>query len=364
MWSKPYGSTGKQVSVIGFGGMRFANPDDIDANAEVVLHAYERGITYFDTAPHYCQDKSEAILGAAFRKMTPGTFYSSSKCMAADGDEFRRSLEQSLGRLGLDRITFFHIWCLIRPEQWGERVRGGAVEAALKAKEEGLIEHVVASAHLAGDDIRELLTHGEIEGITLGYCALNFPYRQDGVRAAGELGKGCVTMNPLAGGLIPQHPERFAFLKGPDDPSVVAAALRFNVSDPDVTCALVGFTTKAHVDEAVEAVEGFTPYSDARRDALRQHILDSFGELCTGCGYCLPCPEGIPIPQMMDVYNLRLIGQDDKTLKGRLKWHWNVEAEMAAQCVECGVCEDRCTQHLPIRDRLKEVAALAEEPAE
>jgi len=358
MWTKPYGSTGKKVSVIGFGGMRFANGDDIDANAEIVLHAYRKGITYFDTAPGYCKDRSEEIMGAAFRQMKPGTFFASTKCMKPDGGEFRRVLERSLKRLGLQKIHFHHIWCLLNPGEWGQRKAGGAVAAALKAKDEGLIDHVVASTHMSGQDLHEVIADGVIEGVTLGYSAINFPYREAGVRAAGEAGLGVVTMNPLGGGLIPQNAERFDFLRGPADMSVVQAALRFNVSDPHVTCALVGFTTKQHVEEAVAAVQGFRPYGLAHVQWVRRHILESFADLCTGCGYCLPCPHGVPIPKLMDTYNMRLLGQDDKALAGRLKWHWGIAASEAAACESCGQCEEACTQHLPIMQRLKEIAKL------
>jgi len=359
MWTKPYGQTGKDVTVIGFGGMRFANPEDIDANAEVVLHAYRKGINYFDTAPGYCSDKSEDIMGAAFRHMKPGTFYTSTKNMASDGGELRAGLEKSLKRLGVDRVDFFHIWCVITVEQWKQRQEGGAVAAALKAKEEGLVSHVVVSSHLPGKDLSQMLREGPFEGVTLGYCAINFPFRGEAVETAGRMGLGVVTMNPLGGGVIPGNAERFDFLRGPEDPSVVAAALRFNVSNPNVTCALVGFTTKEHVDEACAAVEGFQPYDESRLAEIRAKVTSSFDDLCTGCGYCLPCPEGLEIPRLMDAYNQKLLGGED--IIGRLKWHSGLTPAAAKACSLCGECEAKCTQHLPIRERMQEIAALAEE---
>src|ERR1035437_9994519 len=69
MWTKPYGQSGHQLSVIGFGAMRFANPADLDASAQTVLHAHARGINYFDTAPYYCDDKSEEITGRALKTL-------------------------------------------------------------------------------------------------------------------------------------------------------------------------------------------------------------------------------------------------------------------------------------------------------
>ncbi|HAL91990.1 MAG TPA: aldo/keto reductase, partial [Verrucomicrobia bacterium] len=225
-----YGATGKQLSAIGFGGMRLPNPKN-HAEGIALLHAARRaGITYFDTAPYYCDDQSEDIFGEALRTMPPSPLplYTSSKCQEPDGAAFRRGLEKSLSRLGLSQITFFHIWCVMDPADWQRRVAGGALAAALKAKEEGLIGHVCVSTHMRGEEIeRMLLDHPEIEGLTLGYCAINFPYRRQGVEAARRLGKGVVAMNPLGGGLIPQNPGVFDFIRAPGDPDVVTAALRF-----------------------------------------------------------------------------------------------------------------------------------------
>ena len=348
---KAYGSTGKQISAIGFGGMRFPDPQNIDSNAELVRYAHQKGITYFDTAPGYCADRSEEIVGAAIKDFKSGTFYVSTKCSSPDGGELRKSLERSLKRLGVPKIHFFHIWCLMRPEDWGQRVAGGAVAAAFKAKEEGLIEHVVFSSHMAGEDIRALLKREPLDGVTLGYCAINFPFRQAGVDGAGELNRGVVTMNPLGGGLIPQNAARLDFLRGPNDRSVVEAALRFNISQPAITSALVGFSSQQQVDEACAVLENFTPYSAAHNESVRAKVVKEFNGLCTGCGYCLPCPSGVEIPKMMDSYNQHLL--NGMRMQDRLKWHWSLSPSNAEACSECGLCEEKCTQHLPIRERLK-----------
>ncbi len=361
MWYKPYGSTGKQVSVIGFGGMRFPKPDDLDAMAEVVLHAHQRGINYFDTAPHYCNDKSEAIMGRAFRAMPRDSFYCSSKCGSARGDEFRQSLERSLDRLGVNTIDFFHVWCLLKPEQLAQRVAGGAIGAALRAREEGLIRHVVVSAHLDGPNIQRVLEAGYFEGITLGYNVLNFPFRAQGLAAAEKLHLGVATMNPLGGGMIPKQADRLSFLKGPNDKNVVEAAIRFNVSHSAVTLALVGMGSKEEVDAAVDAVKDFQPYTAEHIEKIKAHISKEFDGFCTGCGYCMPCPANLSIPQLMDAYNQKILSGngDGKAVANRLKWQWGLSPELAADCLQCGKCEEACTQHLNIRERLEYIAGLA-----
>jgi len=359
MRTREYGKTGEKISVIGFGGMRFPDPRDIDANAALVLHAYRRGINYFDTAPFYCKDKSEDIIGAAVRRMNRKRVYLSTKCMEADGAKLRKSLEKSLKRLNTSYIDFFHIWCIVNPDQWKQRKKGGAVAAAMKAKDEGLIRHLAVSSHLPGKDLGKLLAEGVFEGVTLGYCALNFPYRQKALDAAAKRHLGVITMNPLAGGLIPQHAKRFDFLRAKDDASVVDAALRFNLSQPAVTSALVGFKTAKQIDQAVAVAENFRPYPASHRAALRKKMPTVFNDLCTGCSYCLPCPVGVEVPKLMDAYNFRLLGGDHERVKRRLLWHWDLTPAATLVCTLCGACEKRCTQRLPLRTRIKYFRALA-----
>ncbi|MCK5671823.1 MAG: aldo/keto reductase, partial [Spirochaetales bacterium] len=109
---REYGNTGKKVSVLGFGGMRFENPSDIDGSAEILLHALKSGITYFDTAPGYCGDKSEDIFGTAIKEMKKmdKPFYLSTKSNKPDAGDLRRDLENSLRRLNVDSIDFYNCW--------------------------------------------------------------------------------------------------------------------------------------------------------------------------------------------------------------------------------------------------------------
>ena len=361
MIEKDFGQTGKRVSAIGFGGMRLPHPQNPE-EAIALLHAARRaGITYFDTAPYYCDDRSESIFGEALRTMPASSLplYVSSKCSEPDADSFRRGLEKSLARLGVTQIAFFHIWCVMDPTNWKSRVDGGALAAALRAKEEGLVGHVCVSTHMRGPEIARLIEdHPEIEALTIGYCAINFPFRREGVETARRLRKGVVAMNPLGGGLIPRHPGAFDFIRAPDDPDVVSAALRFLVSDPAIGVALVGFHSIQEIEAAVRAVENFAPHPPDHLDQIRSRIESGFNEMCTGCGYCLPCPQGIPIPQYMDVHNLMQLQAGNDAVRDRLQYHWGLSPDGAARCVECGLCETRCTQHLPIVQRLRAVAAF------
>ncbi len=361
---RAYGQTGKKISTIGFGGMRFLEPKEIEKSAELLLYAHEKGITYFDTAPMYCEDKSEEIFGHAFKQMSRDSFRVSTKCMDADGEEFRLSLERSLKRLGVDKIDFMNLWYLNSAEEWEARKKGGAVDALLKARDEGLVEHVVFSTHMMHEEVESVFDEEIFEGVTLGYNAIQFPFREQVVDSAGRHGLGVVTMNPLAGGLIPQHAERFDFIRSSDDPDVVSAGLRFILSHPAVTCALVGFSSIEEIDQAVAAVENFKPLSAEHREAMKAQIAEKFEGLCTGCGYCLPCPAGLQIPRLMDAYNMRILqGPESEHIVGRLKWHGGLTPDAAEKCTACGACEKACTQSLPIIERLKEIADAGKELA-
>jgi predicted aldo/keto reductase-like oxidoreductase len=353
---RPFGKTGKNISVISFGGMRFSEPKNLGKSADCLLYAHEKGINYFDTAPIYCGDRSEDIFGHALRQFPRESFYVSSKCSQKKGEDLRKSLERSLQRLGVEKIDFLYIWHLMNPADWEERKQGGAIEAALRAKEEGLIGHLLCSSHMEGEGLAKVLDEKIFEGVLLGYNAINFLYRQAAVEQAGKQGIGVVAMNPLGGGLIPQNPEHFAFLKTDTANDVVSAALQFNLSHPAITTALVGFANTQEIDQAVAAVDSFVPYNKEQQQELQKNIEVSFNGFCTGCGYCLPCPVDIPIPKYLDSYNqLILTDGNQQAVLDRYQFHWGITPQQAKECISCGACEERCTQHLPIIQRLAEL---------
>jgi hypothetical protein len=378
MWYKPYGSTGKLVSAIGFGGMRFPkkHPDkpeyDYDACAGMLLEAQARGVTYFDTAPYYCDDQSELIFGHAMPDLKKaGTpVWVSTKSSERDGSKLRAQLETSLGRLGLPKVTFFHIWCILNLDDYRSRlVPGGAHEAAKKAQEEGLIDHVVFSTHCNGAEIETIVDEGLFEGVTLGYNILNFRFRQQGLAAAARRGMGVVTMNPLGGGVIPHRGEKLGFLKSEGDSTVIDAALKFNASHESISVVLAGMGSLDEVRQNCEvgrrlaesgtgaaAVASRQAFVAARKQDLEHKTAEALDTLCTGCQYCLPCPQDIPIPKFMLAYNEKIFGEPKDTL-GMLKGHFGVDAALSATCVACGACEERCTQHLPIITRLASISS-------
>jgi hypothetical protein len=391
-----YGRTGLKVSTVGFGGMRFDESKSNAENAQLLLYAQSKGINYFDTAPTYCKDTSEDIFGIAMKQMrdTRDEYYVTTKGMPVDfntADKARKAVEKSLKRLKLDRIDFYHVWCIRRMDQYQLAMkRRGQYEGLMKCKEEGLIGNIVISTHLPGAEIKQIIEKREFEGVLMGINILNFPYRWEGIQAACDAGLGVVAMNPLGGGLIPQHEKQLAFLAGPNEtrhghpahdstarpvPSGVEgmavphretpteAALRFCINAPQITVTLVGFTTRAHIDMACRIADEARPLGDADLERIRNRVSENMNALCTGCGYCLKsCPRNIPVPNYMQVYNDKLFqGLDDKAMLEKMKLHheWYLLADRLADsgdCVECAACENVCTQHLNIIERLKQIS--------
>ncbi|HCE42019.1 MAG TPA: aldo/keto reductase [Lentisphaeria bacterium] len=364
-----YGKTGIKVSAIGMGGMRFENQEDPEACASLVKAAYDSGINYFDTAPGY--GKSEDLFGIALKEMQKTRkekpFYVATKTFGGNPADVRKDLENSLKRMGLDYIDFYHVWCIMSLDNYRQRVNNGVLKEFEKLKAEGLIKHICISTHMAGADIRPMLADYPFDGMLLGYSIMNFAYRTEGIEAAAESKMGVTVMNPLGGGIIPQNPSRFSFVKASPEETVVEGALRFLMNDRRISTALVGFANKPQLAEAIRAVDGFYRLKDSDVSRIKENLRTSFNELCTTCSYCNVCAKKIPVPKLMDAYNHYVLanGNPDSMI-GRLKWHWGIEIEdeMFGSCNQCGLCESKCTQHLPIRERLETIKSEVEKARE
>jgi len=360
---REYGQTGKKLSVIGFGGMRFTKNEDEGIRA--MIRASELGINYFDTAPFYCNDRSEIIFGKAFREFKKPFFVSTKSSIGGEknADELRGRVEKSLKRLGTEKINFLHMWCIMNWEHFEKVIApGGPYEGALKLKKEGLVDHVVFSAHANGDEIRRMCETKLFEGVLLGYNIFNHSNRYEGIKAARENKMGVAVMNPLGGGMVPAAAEKLSFLAENTDETVVQAALRFVSSDPGVTVTLAGMSTVAQVEENVKVGDRI----DRTDEKLVEKIKNQYGELCealcTECKYCLPCPENINIPAMLASLNRHKVGlhEESREFYDFFKKMAGDRFVPAGACVDCGICEERCTQKLSIRQQLKEVVSLFE----
>ncbi|MDR3207055.1 MAG: aldo/keto reductase [Oscillospiraceae bacterium] len=364
MFYKPLGNTGKMVSAVSFGGMRFRKEEYADGPercAEIVLRARELGVNYFDTAPGYCNDQSEAIVGHAIKQMKEKP-YVSTKCglwMTDTAEGAYERILRSLERLHVDKLTVYNMWCIKNIDEYRRMTApGGIYDGIRRARDEGLVEHICCSAHIDGKGLAAIAADGLVESVTLGYNALNFAYRRAGVKACHAAGLGVVTMNPLGGGMIPRHADLFSFLKSQPDETLVQSALRLLIGQKEISAALPGPGSIAELEECLSAADRERVVTEETLAALSERLGQELDTLCTGCSYCDECPVDIPIPKLLESYNDYILKGSYDAIGQRLRDHWGITAEKAADCVQCGQCETLCTQKLPIMQRLAEIAAL------
>jgi predicted aldo/keto reductase-like oxidoreductase len=364
---KEFGKTGKKVSALGLGGMRF-DPEQESLAVRTIHRAVELGINYIDTAPDYCLDRSESFVGAALATLPDDlqkSLYVSTKShYRADptADAVLKRIESQLRKLQRDRIDFYQMWCLMDLDQFRLIMQpGGPYAGALRAKEQGMISHLCCSVHASGEDIAAMVRENVFEGFTLGYNILNHTFRKSGLGAADLAGVGVVTMNPLGGGMLTRDKDRLSVLKDNEADSVIAAALRFNLAHAGITVVLSGMKNPAEVEANVRALDKIKEPDPAVIDRLLSRF-NSLGEsFCTGCGYCLKtCPEGIQIHLLAGLWDRVRMKLPEEARRvfafyGADEDRW-FKGKRASDCTQCGECEASCTQKIPIREYMCNLA--------
>lgn len=374
---RKFGSTGEQISALGFGCMRFPeyqkdekNFVDQDKVDEMIALAYARGVNYFDTAPYYCNSNSEEALGHAVRNFRDQILLST-KCPVndkTDADEYRRMLEQSLTRLGTDHIDFYHFWSLNRGSFDNIVVGKQLLEAAAKAKEEGLIRHISFSFHDSADVIRHIIDTAEAHGVKMEsmLCQYNLLDRanEEMIRYANEKGLGTVAMGPVGGGRLAAPTDLYAKLTGKPSIATYALAFKFCLGNPHLNCALSGMQNIDMVGKNADVASDDTAFSEEEWTALGMAMeqIKKFSELyCTGCKYCQPCPAGIDIPRIFEIYTYyNVYGLRDHA-KHMMREYLKNGGKVFSDCRQCGLCEKKCPQHLEIRAQLEKVCGVFSE---
>jgi hypothetical protein len=363
-----YGKTGKEISVLSFGAMRL--PGDDDEAVSIMQRGLDLGINLIDTALVYGPDgRSEIMVGRAVTGRRDKVFISTKNPLydhTAAG--WRQRLEQELTNLDTTYIDFYALIHDVKWDGYNEHFKnpGQGLEEALKARDEGLIRHFTFSSHDSPENVHELIDVGLFEGMIIQYNLLDRAY-EDCIAHACENGLGVQVMGPVAGGRLGMVSDRLqSAIEGTG--STPELAIRWVISNPAVTTAMSGMSTMAQVEENCAVANNKGPLSPAEHQAIAALLEDNkkLAELyCTGCGYCMPCPEGVGIPMILGAMIIEKVwGLTDlakhhysHVLRGEAKWQ--EEAVKAADaCIECGQCEPKCPQKIAIVEQLKETHAL------
>lgn len=371
---QPLGKTNLRVSRLGFGAMRLpmigtgkeARVDDQQA-VELIHHAFQAGVNYIDTAVFYCNHDSQRAVGLALKGWRDKIIVSTKNdYKGTDEKLWWKNLEDSLRLLDIDCIDVYNIhgisyqcWCELGEQYFAKWLA--------KARDQGMIRHICASTHDNNEGLVKLVDTGFFGSITLQYNMLDRQL-EGGIAHAREMGVGVTVMGPLAGGRLAVPTEAFASVL-PAVRRVPELALRFVLANPGVTLAISGMTSKQAIDENVALASQDSSLSPADLLAIDQHLqkLKSQADhYCTGCNYCTPCPRGVRIPRIFRTYNLaRVYGLWDRArldYSEILRDPWDADARQADACNDCGACEAKCPQKLPIRKQLEEAHKALSKP--
>jgi uncharacterized protein len=367
MQYRDFGKTGIRISALGFGAMRLPmieNNVDEDKAIEVIKAANRLGINYFDSAYMYCNGQSETVLGKAVKGFPDKVFISTKFPYSeqSNKDDYRRILEEQLQRLDMEYIDFYHFHGLNYDDYENLILKNGLMEEAFKVKQEKLIRHISFSFHDKPENMVRLVDTGNFESVLCQYNMLDRS-NEPSIAYAREKGLGVVIMGPVGGGRLGAPSQVIQSLIPGGTKSSAELALRFVLSNRNVSCALSGMSSIQMVQENAETASNLQDLTRDELSAINAAMEQNkkLAELyCTGCNYCMPCPNDINIPLNFQIMNYhRVYGLTDyaRSQYRHIGSGW-MSGKRADECTECGLCEPKCPQKIAIRSQLKETAKV------
>ncbi|MEB3280360.1 MAG: aldo/keto reductase [Lyngbya sp.] len=353
-----FGQTGLRLSVLSLGTMRYL------ASAEVafktVQQAVSKGINHFETASGYGQ--SERYLGAALLAGLPvsrSQLYITSKFTpSADPSEMERGVDRSLERLNLDYLDCLALHGINTQEHLDQAIAG--MSGVQKTLEDGRVRHVGFSTHAPLEVIVAAINTHLFKFVNLHYYYF-FRRNAAAIELASQNDMGIFIISPAdKGGQLYTPPPHLERLCRPFSPLMLN--YRFLLGDRRITTLSVGAANPDELDwplmvadrdgELTEEEKGVLD----RLEATQGEVLGS--ERCSQCYQCLPCPEGINIPEVLRLRNLAVAYEMTEFGKYRYRMfenagHW-FPGRKGNRCTDCGDCLPRCPEKLDIPTLLRD----------
>jgi uncharacterized protein len=377
MQYRPYGKTGIQVSILGFGAMRLPQladgTVDLEKSVPLLRYALDHGVNYIDSAHVYINGTSEVAVGQAIKGYDRSKIYLATKIHVDDEEAAKpeiwgAKLEKSLKRFDTPYIDFLHIHGLRWASYQYASRPGWALDIARKAQAEGLVRHVVFSSHDEADNIIKLIDTGEFAGMLVQYNYLD-QHNAPAIAHAAEKGMGVAIMGPVAGGRLVTPGGTVVDSEGALELKTPELALRYVWNNPGVSTALSGMNNMQQIEDNLAAAGRVEKLDETESQAIQalfernQKLADLY---CTGCAYCMPCLNDVNIPENFRYMNwYRVWGMEEQAREAYAKlsakgtwtpWAGMINGLKAEECLECGECEAKCPQNIHIMDQLKEVA--------
>ena len=361
---------GDKLSILGYGCMRFtkkAGIIDLEKAEHEIMAAIDAGVNYFDTA--YIYPGSEVALGTILErngvrdKVNIATKLP--QYLVQSGSAFDRYFNEELKRLRTDHVDYYLLHQMADYAQWEKLKRLGIVEWIEEKKRSGAIRNFGFSYHGTSAHFLKILAAYDWD-----FCQIQYNYRDEntqagvvGLKAAAERGIPVVIMEPLRGGkLVNLLPETAKKIIAADERGWTPAewAFRWLWNQPEVTVVLSGMNSLEMVEENIRTASDahagdFTERDFALLRKVEEQIKLKEKVGCTGCQYCMPCPQGVDIPTAFRCYNAMY---SESKWSGRFQYAVTVsfarDPAFATKCIGCGKCEKHCPQGIPIREKLKE----------
>ena len=312
------GSTGITVPQNAFGALPVQRVDN-DAAAALLRRAYEGGMRFFDTARAYTD--SEKKVGLALSDVREN-IYIATKTQARTPEAFWRELETSLSLLKTDHVDIYQFHCCDRVFRPGDGT--GMYECMLEAKAQGKIRHIGMTAHKLQVAL-DGAASGLYETMQYPFSYLASPKELELVRLCERNNVGFIAMKRLAGGLITNS----------------AAAMAFMTQFENVL-PIWGIQRENELDEWLSYMEDTPAMTPELTAFIEREQTELMGEFCRGCGYCMPCPQGIMINQCARM-SLMLRRAPSA---GWLSEKMQQEMAKIENCTGCRACTKKCPYEL------------------
>jgi len=387
MQYRTFGRLDWKPSALGFGAMRLPtignDPAQIDEDeaTRMVRYAIDHGVNYVDTAYPYHREKSEPFLGRALQDGYRERIKLATKmpCWKIEAtDDYDRYLGEQLERLQTDTIDFYLLHGL-NEERWSTLRNLNVLDWAEGALSDGRIGHLGFSFHDRYQVFQEIVDASDLWTfcqIQYNFMDVEYQAGTKGLRYAANNGLAVVVMEPLRGGRLtksvpPGVQEIWDSWQGKEGipPRTPAEwALQWVWNQPEVSVVLSGMSTMEHVVQNVQSASQSGPGTlTADELALYDRVRQAYEALspipCTDCKYCLPCPNGVNIPRVFEVYNDLMMYGDER--RAHMVYNSFIQAEERADmCIECGECLEQCPQDIEIPDWLAKIHELLCEEAQ
>ena len=370
MQYREFGKTGKKLTLLGFGGMRFMETDGegsssgtVDETAAVAMlrYAYDQGINYVDTAYIYNDGESEKVIGKSLKDGYRAKVYLADKMpvwLVKKPADLERIFAEQLERLDTPYIDFYLLHAL-NAETWETVKRLDIIAWCEEKKRQGLIKHIGFSFHDSFSVFKKI-----IDSYAWEFCQVQYNYMNEAVQAgtagveyAHSKGIPVVVMEPLLGGNLASLKAVTKCFK-PTNRSQVEMALRWLWNKPEISLVLSGMSVMQHAVDNIQYADhaGVGVMTDIEHAAIAeaQAIMKSRNVVpCTACRYCIDCPMKIDIPEIFSLYNTAKNAILGKQV-GEAKDNYNALAVKADVCIKCRGCESHCPQRIEITARLHE----------